>query len=267
MSIRYVEYPASPRFARVVDRFWILEGAGDGSPDIILPDGRAELIFHYGVAFHRHHQGVTERQSCELVSGQLLEPVVLSFTGEAGVAAIRLRPAAARALLRCSIADLTGRIVDLGEVLPAGLPVQRLRARLAAAAGDDDRIAALEEWLDDLNPGAPDAAVERAVDEILESQGCADLAAVGERATVSARSLQRRFLRDVGVPPKHFARIVRLQAALRHVRSGAPLAEVALACGYYDQAHMTLDFRQLAAVSPAAWREHSGELAPLFAGC
>jgi AraC-like DNA-binding protein len=63
-----------------------------------------------------------------------------------------------------------------------------------------------------------------------------------------------------------FSRIVRLQAVLRAVRGGSPLADVALGCGFYDQAHMTRDFRQLAAMSPGAWQTHAGDLAPLFVG-
>jgi AraC-like DNA-binding protein len=264
MTIRYAEYPPSAPSARVVDTFWILDGEGDGSPDAILPDGRLEIIFHYGVPFERHHAGGVERQGPALVAGQLLEPVVLSFTGRAGVAAIRLRPAAAGRLLRCEAAALTGRIVDLDTVIE---PPSGIQQRLAASCGDRERITILEEFLSGLDAPAPDPAVEHAVAEILESAGRADLTAVATRAGISQRSLQRLFAEHVGVSPKHFARIARLQAALRHVRAGRALADAALACGYYDQAHMALDFRQLAAVSPARWREHSGELAPLFAGC
>ena len=50
MTIRYAEYPPSPRFARIVERYWMLEGHGTGSPDAVLPDGRLEVIFHYDQA-------------------------------------------------------------------------------------------------------------------------------------------------------------------------------------------------------------------------
>ena len=68
----------------------------------------------------------------------------------------------------------------------------------------------------------------------------------------------------MGLGPKTFARIVRLHAALQSIRQGQSLSDVAVACGYYDQAHMARDFRQLAATSPAVWQAHAGELAPLF---
>ena len=65
---------------------------------------------------------------------------------------------------------------------------------------------------------------------------------------------------------KTFARTVRLQAALRRIAGGQPLADVAIACGYYDQPHMTRDFSRLAETSPAAWQQYAGSLTPLFVG-
>ena len=99
---------------------------------------------------------------------------------------------------------------------------------------------------------------------ILQSGGQAPIETLTRVTGVSARHLERQFQDDVGLSPKTLARIVRLQQALRRVRAGLPLMEVALACGYYDQAHMTRDFRQLAAMSPGAWQQHAGDLAPLF---
>ena len=64
--------------------------------------------------------------------------------------------------------------------------------------------------------------------------------------------------------PKALSRIVRLQSALKLVRQGRALTDVALECGFYDQAHLTRDFREIAAMSPGAWQSYAGDLAPLF---
>jgi transcriptional regulator GlxA family with amidase domain len=62
-----------------------------------------------------------------------------------------------------------------------------------------------------------------------------------------------------------FARIIRLRRAVKLLRQGCALADVAVACGYYDQAHMTRDFRDLAGHSPGEWKSRDGELTALFA--
>jgi AraC-like DNA-binding protein len=262
--MRYVEYPPSPRLARLVDTYWILEGDGHGIPDAILPDGRVELIVHYGAAFTRHRaDGTEECQSATLLAGQALAPVVLSHHGRAGVAAIRLKPAATRSLIRVAAGEITGQILDLDTLFPSA---RGLRDRLGDVRDDVERVRCLESWLiaqplADLRPD-----VEAAADLILRTGGRAEVGAIALLAGIHLRSLERRFTDDVGVTPKQFARIARLQRALRCIRSGAALAETALASGYYDQSHMALDFSRLASLSPGDWRDHAGVLAPLFAG-
>ena len=96
--MRYAEYSPPPNLATLVERFWLLEGAAQstgGSADAVIPDGRVELIFHYGGSFWRHDDGGAEEQPAALLVGQMVAPVVLAAEGPAGVAAIRLRPAAA----------------------------------------------------------------------------------------------------------------------------------------------------------------------------
>jgi AraC-like DNA-binding protein len=260
--MRYAEYAPAAALAPVVDCFWFLEGAGSGVPEPIIPDGRLEIVFHYGVRFSRHlDDGRIERQAPAMVIGQMLAPISVGHHGIAGVAGIRLRPAAARAVVGCSAAELTNRFVDLDDVFGS---TATLRERLAAAPDDAARVALLGSWLQARVRGVPARDVNAAVMAITATGGRVDLVRVAFRAGIGLRQLERRFLADVGVAPKTFARMVRLQAALRQISDGHPLADVAHACGYYDQPHMARDFSLLAQTSPAAWRRHAGGLTPLF---
>lgn len=259
--MRYAEYPPSPRCARLVDRYWILEGFAGGVPDAIFPDGRIELIVHYSGTFWRHSDGAVTKQPASLLVGQMTGPAVLAPEGYAGVAAIRLRPAAARTLLRFSLAEISERFVDLEAIFPS---VVSLRQQLADAKEDAKRIAALEEWLLERACSDPRQPIEAAVDTILRSGGRASVDHLAVLTGLGIRQIERQFLQDVGLSPKTFSRIVRLQSALRQIRAGQPLSDVAVGCGFYDQAHMARDFRHLAAMSPTAWQSHAGDLAALF---
>ena len=196
-----------------------------------------------------------------MLVGQMLAPVTLSHQGIAGVAAIRLRPAAGRALAGCTAGELASRFTDLDAV--SG-PTAELRERLASAADDPARVALLEAWLSRHVRREPSLALTAAVDTILQSPADADLTSVASDAGISLRQLERQFVADVGISPKTFARLVRLQAALSLISASQPLGDVASACGYFDQSHMTRDFMHLADTSPAAWRRQSGVLTPLF---
>ena len=51
--------------------------------------------------------------------------------------------------------------------------------------------------------------------------------------------------------PKLLARILRFQRAVGLMEQPLGWAEIALACGYYDQAHLIRDFKQFAGSSPS----------------
>jgi AraC-like DNA-binding protein len=72
---------------------------------------------------------------------------------------------------------------------------------------------------------------------------------------ISERYLSSVFREHVGMPPKLFLRVCRFQAATRslHQGVGIPWAELALACGYYDQAHFANDFRAFSGIDPTTY--------------
>jgi transcriptional regulator GlxA family with amidase domain len=80
------------------------------------------------------------------------------------------------------------------------------------------------------------------------------------------RRLQRAFARDLGVSPKLYARIVRLNSVLATLAEPerARFVDLALEAGYFDQAHLLRDFRLLAGRSPRVSRAADGELARHF---
>lgn len=148
---------------------------------------------------------------------------------------VRMRPGRARALLGRSPRDLADRAVPVPD-LP-GLDPDRLAA---------DPVGALTSALRDREP--PDDLLEHAA-RLLPG---ADVAATARRLHVSERHLRNLFTEGVGLAPKHFARIARVRTVLADSHDRR-LADLAAAAGYYDQSHMTAEFRHLMGVPPAAF--------------
>src|SRR5262245_57939964 len=95
-AMTYREYAPAPMLADVVDRIWTLEGSpgelGE-SDQPVLPDGRPELILHFGDRFRRvEADGSSEVQAAAIVAGQLTGPLVLRPAGRVSVLGVRLRP-------------------------------------------------------------------------------------------------------------------------------------------------------------------------------
>jgi AraC-like DNA-binding protein len=74
------------------------------------------------------------------------------------------------------------------------------------------------------------------------------------------RRLSERFGAEVGVSPKAAARIARFHRARRRLQSAPEdrLSDLAIDCGYYDQAHLAREFRELAGAPPSQWLQEEG---------
>ena len=96
----YREHLVPSALAAAVDAIWTLEAGADfageaGQP--IVPDGRSEIIVHFGDAFERIDDGKPARQATMLIAGQLERPLIVRPTGRTGVLGICLRPEGAAA--------------------------------------------------------------------------------------------------------------------------------------------------------------------------
>lgn len=79
---------------------------------------------------------------------------------------------------------------------------------------------------------------------------------LGAQLGFTRRTLERKLQREVGVSPGQLVAFARLQHARREmIETTLPLAEIALNCGYYDQAHFTHAFHSLTHETPDTYRK------------
>lgn len=166
---------------------------------------------------------------------------------------IRLQPGRARLVLGASPQRLVNRVVPLADFW--GEPGRRLAAALAdrgAQAALDQLREMLLGRLATRHPGELSRSdLVRAASAVLstEAERVRDTA---WRLQVSERQLRTLFAETVGVSPKHFARIDRVRNVLGRVAE-TPGARLAAEAGYYDQSHMTAEFRAVMGVPPGAF--------------
>ncbi len=266
--MRYLELAPAADLAPWVRTYWWLDGGSTAHPpEPALPDGSPELIINLGDPW-RHHPalGRPRVQPPAFLVGQITAPMAVAPTGRVALVAVRFEAHGA-ALLAPDLARLTDTWVTLGR-LP-GRPLAALRERLReerGPGGDGGHPdAARERSLLDAELRAlvarraaegalPDAVVGAAVAGIRGSRGAVEIDALARGSGLTARSLQRRFARTVGLSPKMLARIVRFQQVFAAWRDDpSRLSRVALECGYFDQSHLVRDFRDFAGAPPAGF--------------
>jgi AraC-like DNA-binding protein len=250
----YRQYPVPGQLRRHIACLWRLSDvAPAGFTQTIYPDGYCELIVHlrtpprcWDAADGWHDQAVT------LFAAQRVTAVKLAISEPLDCVGLRLQPAASDMLADKSLPALRDRIVDLAGLDRAFSKTLRAAARSFAAGSDAAlwRLMARRVATHGL-----DERIEKAVERLLVSQGTARIDATARTAGMSMRGFQTRFRSRVGLAPKEFARLMRLQATLRALDDGdASISEVAADSGFADQAHATRDVRRITGLTPARLR-------------
>jgi AraC-like DNA-binding protein len=190
-----------------------------------------------------------------------------TVTSESGeLVGVKVAPGGLRALLAIPARKMRDHTIPLEQLW--GKPAIELGERMQAAASTAERVALLQHALAVRWRAAGEHPVAVTVARMIEEcAGRTTVRELCERAGYGQRSMLQRFDDGVGLTPKQCIRLARLRAAIVRVaeRPGGDGAELAVACGYCDQAHMIHEFRDLVGVPPAAFRKDPSRFSPLGA--
>jgi AraC-like DNA-binding protein len=245
----YGQQPPRRELAQRIARLaWSVDLAPPYGPVRVLPDGGTDLLVTLPLA-----GGAAQAQ----VFGVKATALVVDDGTPVARVALHLRPGAAARVLGIDASALRDRSVPL-EALWGSARARALVLRVQGARDASDALRALEDAVlrELVHWRRADAAadlVDAALALLLRSGGRMPVSELCRRLRVGERRLERACLRHVGLSPKALARTLRFQRAEAWLRAGGAAAQVALACGYADQAHLSRDFARLAGVSPSAY--------------
>lgn len=252
--------PQPSKLSGLVERVWYFDGMMTHARERVFPDGLAELQV---MLDEPHRDGdMDSLPSFPIVcmNGLRTRPsVVVAPAGRCRVLGIRFSPVGAALLLRNSMVDLLDVSIDVRDAL--GHAADELGERCAQAAQTSAWnasrnavaiISAAAEWTAQrIAAGVhADALVASAIRTIRAANGAISVQHVGGTLGISRAQFAKRFRDWTGVTPKHFARIIRFNAALSLLHQSQNIASVAGELDYYDQAHMYRDFEEFAQMTP-----------------
>ena len=163
------------------------------------------------------------------------------------------RPLGLQAVLGATAAELACGAIALSDLCPRNAP--ELMERLSSTRDWQARFAILDEVLTRrLTPAKGSPRVAYAWRQLAASHGRSSVESLAQDTGWSRQHMADRFRAELGITPKTAARIFRFERACVLISNlRLPLTDVAAACGYADQAHMTRDWNAFTGTSPKTW--------------
>ena len=189
------------------------------------------------------------------ISGMQHQPRRFAYSDVVSHTLLRLRPEAAYAVLGIGAHALSGESPSIEDLFGRARS-EELFERVCSASDQATRMQAMVQVLDALpirNTVTP--FVKEAMRLIEQSQGTLAIGALRDALGVNERRLERRFLEEVGLTPKRYARLVRFTHAAHLARTLASLTEASHVAGYSDPAHFAREARRYTGAPASALRD------------
>jgi AraC-like DNA-binding protein len=225
----------------------------------ILPTGAAQLIVNLKEDQTRlYDPDFPDR--CVTTSGSVLSGAqshfqVIDTAEQEYVAGVAFKAGGTVPFMRMPAHETSDGDVPL-DTLWGRRRTATLRERLLERQGIDAKLDVLEATLLEMwTPPGLHPAVSFALAVFDRAPTTTKIAAVSDTIGLSAKRFIERFKIEVGLTPKRYCRIRRFQRALKLANRGRQVdwPQVALDCGYFDQAHFINDFRSFAGLTPTGY--------------
>jgi AraC-like DNA-binding protein len=253
----YQERKPSAPLQPYVECFWefrsqMLPGESENS----LPIGCFDLIFNFGTPYTRRTLFHGEEVTAWLHASGIVNRCVNSLISAGAdhkfdIFGVRFTPWGLHGLSGISLEDTQRDCLPPGLYFPGIFP--DMERAVQQAEGFKARCGAAERaFAPLLDANHTPALVRLAVARIVQEAGNVNMRALAAGLGVSASWLGKNFYAATSMPPKTFARIMRLNHLIRQMaqKPQGRLTDLAYGAEYFDQSHFTRDFKSLTGMSP-----------------
>ncbi|MFZ5558705.1 MAG: helix-turn-helix transcriptional regulator [Pseudomonadota bacterium] len=208
--------------------------AGEQPRAVIAPCSKAVVLHLYVpdalVQACVEEAGEARREAVELIDPAVERDPTLERVGQLVVSEMQRREMPSRLLLEAFGIEAATQLVRRWSNL--GAPAER-------------------------RSGGLPPAVLRRLRDLIETRLADDLsmAELAAEAGLSASHFREAFAQATGASPSRYVAERRIERAKGLLAREAGLAEIALACGFADQSHLTRRFREATGLTPKAWRD------------
>ncbi|WP_260982224.1 AraC family transcriptional regulator [Paenibacillus sp. 32O-W] len=259
-------YHPQPPLSGFINIFWLYKGYNPPHEmERVFPDGSIEMIINLEenlikVYDQKNHNRFKSFRG-SLISGPRSEFAVIDTACQASTMGVHFKPGGAFPFLKLPANELCNEHVSLETLW--GIKADQMREQLIEAKTPLAKFQILEQYLIRMMTGVSEhhPAVIFAISKFQDYPSQWKIADVTARIGLSSRRFIQVFKEEVGLTPKQFSRIQRFQNVLRLIEGGEQVnwIDIALSCGYYDQAHFIHDFRSFSGISPTTYQSLQGK--------
>jgi AraC-like DNA-binding protein len=240
----YREYEPSSTLKPFIKCYWSY--SPDFSTEIlintnpVIPDGCVDIIFDLDLP----------TQSSCFVVGPMTKPMVNTKYNLFGV---RFKPGRAVSFFHFPLQEMTDQIITINDM--GQLRADNITDHLANHTCLNKRIFFMDTIFEKLLSDQPslEKPIQYAINTIELSNGMINVQEITNKIGWSRQHLTRKFLKTTGLTPKFFSQVVRLNQTIqthKGLKKCYSLADLAQIGGYFDQAHMTNEFKKMTGVTP-----------------
>lgn len=234
-----------------ISHFYEFKMRGNGRHSIdAVPDSSVDILFNIG-----------RNQVHTYISGTVFRAKSWEMGSENLCFGIRFQPG------KCVLPkDLSmDMLVNQDIEITADLFGDDLAEQIVAAKNITERAFIFEQAYNKLLPGLEvDTLKENMnryiVNRITASNGTVGMEQLSEETNYSSCYIRRVFKNYHGISPKQFSKYIRFQYLLSRIKqTDIALNELALECGYYDEAHMMKEFKSYTGVTLNQYKKMTRE--------
>lgn len=243
-------FAPSPRLTPYVKSYLFVDSDSE-TESRVLPDTSIVLAFRYRGKITDGVSGIVEGTLPRTaISGIRSTSHAFRYAAQTSTLLVAFNEGGPAAFFRFPLNRLFGMSIALEEMLPA-LRVREVEERLAEARDDRQRRVLVDGFLLSLlDQPQSDRLILEAAQNIKRAHGAMRVDDLLPQIPLSRDAFEKRFRRIVGTSPKHYAGIVRLRYAIETYPKARSLTELALAAGFFDQAHFANTFRKFTGQAP-----------------
>jgi|ERR1700722_3131484 AraC-like DNA-binding protein len=251
------EFEAPETLRDTIKCFWYnSEDFGRAESDFeVMPDGYAEIIFHFGSGISISHNGVLQPLPSPFMMGLLNQPAVFHTKNRLEIIGIRCFP--------WTVFDLLGLQAGKDGLRIFEHPIAKLQSslgRFIEAGRIDEAVAEVKQYfLDAQSRIDVDSMLFKAGLAMSKAKGTMPVSQVAAAAHATVRTLERKFKASSGYSVKDVSGLMRFEQARNHLwlYPNSNLAGLAHEVGYTDQAHLSREFRRYSGTTPAAFARNA----------